>query len=884
MTSTPVVTSLLSDVVATGTTPDANINLFNHFDDPLTTGLVARFELSDPSLGGGVTNVVLYDQPGEGAPISVQNFLNYVEDGDYVDSIIHRSVSGFVVQGGGFVVEGLDDSLADPPSAVTPVPTDPPIQNEFSPDRSNTRGTLAFARVGGVVDSATSQWFFNLADNSANLDNQNGGFTVFGEVVSAADLVPVDAIADLDNQDLSTFFNDGAFTDVPLILENPTDPITGDQNFVSYSSITVDEQPELTFAVVDNTNPDLVNITLTNEQLVLDYLPGQVGTAEVTIQATNLQGVTIEDSFLITVDEDGAIDGPVDEPLDDPDPIDEPDPLDPADPGDDPEPSDAPGDDPVNEDNPAPSDDNNGDGISDSDQPNVASLLQLVNSGSDDDVLTLSAPTGSELTNVVVGVNPAPTDPDNPEAAGITFPVGFLNFDVSEFEDSEVAVRLQLPTGTSDQAFNTFWKFGPTPDNPTDHWYEFLYDGTTGAQFIDTDADGLADEVLLHFVDGERGDSDLTQDGLIIDPGAPGVSGTPFTLTNDSNVVAIDGAGTANLAFTLQTNDSDNISQIGVVRVDDQNLVNGLAPGDPGFVEAALAAGQVLFTTPSNGSDDFLSGMTLTRGLQVDAGDRLLPYLITQSSSNSLSSPAFNPSSGLLSNGSNVFFGLAAANADTLDHLQVTDLEGGGFTLAFEDTFGGGDQDFDDLILTVDVGTAATLSQLAAAPQDRANGELLDLSSPLFAERQVQITLGTVLSDASYNNTFGLYRVEDTEGTVLDPITGAELTPGDAGYANAALQLSQQVGDGITIDRTGAGTTTTFTGGSLYAPFLISNGTVEAGLARNEQVAFAFQAANLGGLDRLQSLGDNTFGFEDKILGGDQDFNDFVVQVEVAVI
>jgi len=96
------------------------------------------------------------------------------------------------------------------------VPALPPIQNEFG--ISNTRGTLAFAKLGGDPDSATNQWFFNTADNSGNLDVQNGGFTVFGTVISGLDVVD-------EIQALQTFFlGTGPFGEVPLI--NAADFVT----------------------------------------------------------------------------------------------------------------------------------------------------------------------------------------------------------------------------------------------------------------------------------------------------------------------------------------------------------------------------------------------------------------------------------------------------------------------------------------------------------------------------------------------------------------------------------------------------------------------------------------------------------------------------------
>ncbi len=287
-------------------TETTTLNLFDSFDDPLTTGLVARFELYNQGLGGGITNVLLFDQAGAGAPLTVQNFRNYVNDGDYVNSIIHRSVPGFVVQGGGFTVNNLSSVLAQTPSsgaaAVSVIPTDPPVQNEFSLQRSNQRGTIAMAKQGGNPNSATNQWFFNLGDNSANLDTQNGGFTVFGQVLAPTDLAPLEAIATLPRYDARSFFGQSAFTDLPLQV-NPTPPlVTGDQNLVRYRSITVSQVNELQFTVINNSNPDLVNATIVNNQLVLSYGSAANRTADITVRATNLLGQSIEDTFTVTVE------------------------------------------------------------------------------------------------------------------------------------------------------------------------------------------------------------------------------------------------------------------------------------------------------------------------------------------------------------------------------------------------------------------------------------------------------------------------------------------------------------------------------------------------------------------------------------------------------
>jgi peptidyl-prolyl cis-trans isomerase A (cyclophilin A) len=154
----------------------------------------------------------------EDAPLTVANFLKYVNDGDYNGTFIHRSVSGFVVQGGGFsFVTG---------QGIVEVPKDPPVVNEFK--RSNIRYTLAMAKSEGNPNSATSEWFINLADNSENLNNQNSGFTVFAEVVTGFSVV--DAIARQPSFDLTNVLG-GAFGAVPLL--------DFDSNIVSTDFITI---------------------------------------------------------------------------------------------------------------------------------------------------------------------------------------------------------------------------------------------------------------------------------------------------------------------------------------------------------------------------------------------------------------------------------------------------------------------------------------------------------------------------------------------------------------------------------------------------------------------------------------------------------------------
>ncbi len=114
------------------------------------------------------------------APVTVKNFLQYVDEGFYNGTIFHRVIEGFMIQGGGFTPDMQQKT------------TRPPIKNEASAELKNELGTLAMARTA-VVDSATAQFFINV-QNNANLDHRDEtprgfGYAVFGKVVEGMDVV-----------------------------------------------------------------------------------------------------------------------------------------------------------------------------------------------------------------------------------------------------------------------------------------------------------------------------------------------------------------------------------------------------------------------------------------------------------------------------------------------------------------------------------------------------------------------------------------------------------------------------------------------------------------------------------------------------------------------
>ena len=528
----------------------------------------------------GSLDIELFDTV---TPLTVANFMNYVNDGDYDGTFIHRSIPGFVVQGGGFIYEGPENFFT---GGAFDIPTDPPVVNEFN--LSNLRGTIAMAKVDGDPDSATSEWFFNLDDNSANLDNQNGGFTVFAQVLGSG-MDVVDAIAALQRCADTTPdpLQCGQFTDVPFAglaaglltndqlvnithigadnegdgaiddLEdaspnngdgnNDTVPDSAQQHVASFPDDTgdyvlIESQPAnplgslevlgITFALA---NPDtagiLVDREFTNGYFGFDIANANPGnnTVSVTLpsgvspSAYYNFGPTPDDANphwydftydgitgaefngnVITLHYKDGLRGDADLLQNGIIKATRGGPADVVGDGD--------GVSDLVEDGAPNNGDGNSDGIPDKQQPNVTSLVDGVSG----EYVTIAAGAGLLLQKISVtdGSNILIQQGSFVDLSGLNFTHGFLGFEVKNAAPGDaVQIKIFLPEGESPVKY---FKFGSTPDNPVNHLYEFNFDGETGAEFS-------GNKVILHLVDGKRGDSDLTANGIIVDPGTPAI-------------------------------------------------------------------------------------------------------------------------------------------------------------------------------------------------------------------------------------------------------------------------------------------------------------------------------------------------------------------------
>jgi hypothetical protein len=147
--------------------------------------------------------------------------------------------------------------------------------------------------------------------------------------------------------------------------------------------------------------------------------------------------------------------------------------------------------------------DGNGDGTPDADQAHVSSMPTF----DDGAYVTLASANGTTLSDVVAEDNPSPASAPDAE-----FPYGFFSFTITDITPGgTTTVTIYLPEG---ETVDSYYKYGPTPSDASDHWYEFLYDGSTGAEIS-------GNVITLYFVDGLRGDDDLSANGTVVDIGAP---------------------------------------------------------------------------------------------------------------------------------------------------------------------------------------------------------------------------------------------------------------------------------------------------------------------------------------------------------------------------
>jgi Domain of unknown function (DUF4114)/RTX calcium-binding nonapeptide repeat (4 copies) len=333
----------------------------------------------------------------------------------------------------------------------------------------------------------------------------------------------------------------------------------------------------------------------------------------------------------------------------------------------------------------------------------------------------------------------------------------------------------------------------------------------------------------------------------------PGNTPLPLISQSGAGIFQLSqGIGTTmGLRFNKVSHKASNRNELGVFVVDDNNgTINGITPDKSNYLAEVLKRSQVVFSVLSDSAIDTALDAPATRTINLPINSKLGFYLAT----NSTAEEAPNASS--------VLFSFPSATG-TFQYSKVSQT--GNITeISFEDSSGGGDKDFDDLVV-----------QIEAATDPAPLGSNLQGTKEIFDFTTTSATIKATFEtkrDAGYNNHIGFYKIEDALGTIK--VGTNLLKPTDAGYREAAVQgriagIDIVGTNGQTVNSIGE-----FLGGALYAPLMIAN----SANADFSNVYIAYSLGNADKADHIRLLADNTFGFEDLYGGGDRDFNDVIVK------
>ncbi len=324
------------------------------------------------------------------------------------------------------------------------------------------------------------------------------------------------------------------------------------------------------------------------------------------------------------------------------------------------------------------------------------------------------------------------------------------------------------------------------------------------------------------------------------------------------------GSGKPKLQVNLTGRNSNLVNELGVFTVDDPSgKIDGIAPGAANYTDAALKRARIIFSAISNVPNGF-STDNLSRLLEFNSGESVRFYLVKNSTTDAVRSGAAPTSSVIFSDPTTA---------------KITDSSDGSYTVGFKD---GSNNATDFNNLAVKVQSSSQALPLGTNTQGKSQGEVIDLRG---TSGNVKADF-TVNREAAHNNFVGFYQVVDENGGIDTNGDGkVDINPGQAGYAEAAVRgrvagIDLTVGNQATANFTGK----QLAGGGIFAPFLISDSTVDRVLGgQTDRVYFAYLGANTDKVDHVRLLANNTFGFEDIAGGGDFDYNDVIVKVNLTV-
>jgi Calx-beta domain/Domain of unknown function (DUF4114) len=337
----------------------------------------------------------------------------------------------------------------------------------------------------------------------------------------------------------------------------------------------------------------------------------------------------------------------------------------------------------------------------------------------------------------------------------------------------------------------------------------------------------------------------------------------PTLIEPAKNILSIQGGSAQTLMkFSKMSQKGNDRSELFAFVVDDDlGRIDGIKPGESGYLAAAIGRAESIFSSLGNSDFDKRNDGNSERYLNITPGKKVEFLEIIDNTLDAVKSDLLAGKSI-----SSVVFSIAEANSDKANLVKFT-------AIPSENSYEIG---FKDLVLKVE-----TLDQvgipIGTGLQGKLEGQLIDLR----ARANSSITFDTkTIGDAGYRNYIALYEVEDEQGTLANG-----LKPTDEGYAEAAIR-SAVLSTRFTSQ---ADTSLSLAGGKILAPVVVANGNFNDFLNQNPtnksdgniHAYFNYIGANTDKVDHFRLLGDNKFGVEDIYGGGDRDFNDLIFQIKI---
>jgi len=398
---------------------------------------------------------------------------------------------------------------------------------------------------------------------------------------------------------------------------------------------------------------------------------------------------------------------------------------------------------------------------------------------------------------------------------------------------------LPYPSASSGDEAVSFWSIDPTTGDVME---VLTYDPSRrgGASAYDLDGDGSFDLLQLRPIDNGMGDLDAARGKILGSITATRETLIPGLKFIDSQQLQVidpsrpDSRAAVNLTATLISR-AKTVNEIGFVVVE-----NGI----PITLDLIRERGNVLFSGLESSDTPDMGGFDLRSKIALRNGQTLRFYETVDKTFADLSLGKSN-----LSELGSSFRFLDYSLDSATSIAKVTSPSGLGFNLVMAPA-------------------APGLDELIAGRQMEAT--VLDFSSNALAGRSV-VADWSLVREADYSPVFSLYKVLNLDGAVLDPLTGSVVNPGDKDYKNAADRNRVDQLSGLTVGNLqSSGGRVNLNESSLLAPMAVVK-TFES-----EETYFGFAAANRDSISHFRRLGDNVFGLEDLLGGGDLDYDDHI--------